>query len=221
MGRNKLQKFEKLKHMKHVIQPCREDVLVDAFPLKGRWSSKFENNNPIVLELGCGKGEYCVNLAKMYPNYNYIGLDIKGSRIYTGAALAQADNLKNVCFIRSQIEYLEFLFDSDEIHEIWLTFPDPQIKFNRRKKRLLHPRFLKKYQGILKHEGIVNLKTDSMFLHGYTLGLLEKGPYKIISSIHDIYNTFYNDNRLDIKTYYENMFLNNNQPISYLAFSFL
>ena len=122
---------------------------------------------------------------------------------------------------RSQIEYLEFLFDSDEIHEIWLTFPDPQIKFNRRKKRLLHPRFLKKYEGILKHEGVVNLKTDSMFLHGYTLGLLEKGPYKIISSIHDIYNTFYNDNRLDIKTYYENMFLNNNQPISYLAFSFL
>ena len=221
MGRNKLKKFEKLKKMKYVVQPNREELLDDSFFLKGCWSEKFGNNNPIILELGCGKGEYSINLAKMYPKYNYIGLDIKGSRMYTGAELVEKDNLKNVCFIRTQIEHLEFIFSQNEIDEIWITFPDPQIKFNRRKKRLIHPAFLKKYKSILKKEGVIHLKTDSMFLYGYALGILEDGPYKIITSIYDIYNKYYCDNRLDIKTYYENIFLNNNQPISYLSFSFL
>ena len=157
----------------------------------------------------------------LYPKYNYIGIDIKGSRIYTGAALVKKYNLNNVYFIRTQIEYLESLFDSNEIDEIWITFPDPQIKFSRRKKRLLHPNFLDKYKSILKTGGIINLKTDRMFLHGYILGVLEKGPYKIITAMDDVYNNLYKDNRLDIKTYYENKFGNNNQPISYLAFSFL
>ena len=221
MARTKLKKFEKLKNMKHVIQPFQDELLNDSFMFKGAWSDRFGNNNPIVLELGCGKGEYTVALARQNPQFNYIGIDIKGARIYSGAKEVLDDNLKNVIFIRTQIEYLESIFSKNEICEIWLTFPDPQIKFNRRKKRLTHPLMLKKYQHILSENGVVNLKTDSMFLHGYTLGLLESGSYKIIKTMHDIYNTFHVDSRLDIKTHYEKMFLKKNMPISYVSFSFL
>ena len=221
MVRTKLKKFEKLKNMEHVIQPLRNELLNDSFMFKGAWSDKFGNNNPIVLELGCGKGEYTVALARQNPQFNYIGIDIKGSRIYSGAQEVIDHNLKNVIFIRTQIEYLESIFSKNEIYEIWLTFPDPQIKFNRRKKRLTHPLMLKKYKHILSENGVVNLKTDSMFLHGYTLGVLESGSYKIIKTMHDVYNTFYIDSRLDIQTHYEKMFLKKNMPISYIAFSFL
>mgnify|MGYP001234427642 CR=1 FL=1 len=136
MSRNKLKKFQQLQSMAHVIQPKREDLLNNKFNFKGSWLSLFKNNNPIVVELGCGKGEYTVALAKMFPHFNYIGIDIKGSRIFTGAKIVEEQQLKNVLFIRTQIEYLESIFDKHEIHELWITFPDPQIKFNRRKKRL-------------------------------------------------------------------------------------
>ena len=221
MSRTKLKKFNELKNMLHVIQPSREELLSDNFGFKGSWKRKFKNENPIVLELGCGKGEYVVNLAKMNPEFNYIGIDIKGSRIYSGADIVNQEKLKNVLFIRTQIEYVLSLFEENEIHEIWITFPDPQIKFNRRKKRLIHTKMLLKYKLILRPNGIINLKTDSLFLHGYTLGLLESGPYKIIQTMHDLYNNYYTDNRLNIKTYYENQFLNKNQIITYIAFSFL
>jgi len=221
MSRTKLKKFNELKNMLHVIQPSREELLSDNFGFKGSWKRKFKNENPIVLELGCGKGEYVVNLAKMNPEFNYIGIDIKGSRIYSGADIVNQEKLKNVLFIRTQIEYVLSLFEENEIHEIWITFPDPQIKFNRRKKRLIHTKMLLKYKLILRPNGIINLKTDSLFLHGYTLGLLESGPYKIIQTMHDLYNNYYTDNRLNIKTYYENQFLNKNQTITYIAFSFL
>ena len=221
MSRTKLKKFEKLKSMSHVIQPIREDLLNDNFELKGLWSSRFNNDNPIILELGCGKGEYSVNLARMHPEFNYIGIDIKGSRIYSGADIAHKENLNNIIFIRTQIEYINSIFSPQEIHEIWITFPDPQIKFNRRKKRLIYASMLEKYKLILRTNGIVNLKTDSLFLHGYTLGLLENGPYKVIKTTHDLYNSDYINNHLNIKTYYENKFLDKNQAISYIAFSFL
>ena len=221
MARTKLKKFEKLKKMEHVIQPLRDELLHDSFMFKGAWSDKFGNNHPIILELGCGKGEYTVALARQNPQFNYIGIDIKGARIYSGAQEVIDYNLKNVIFIRTQIEYLESIFSKNEIYEIWLTFPDPQIKFNRRKKRLTHPLMLKKYKHILSENGVVNLKTDSMFLHGYTLGVLESGSYKIIKTMHDLYNTFYVDPRLDIQTHYEKMFLKKNMPISYISFSFL
>jgi len=221
MSRTKLKKFEKLKSMSHVIQPNREDLLNDNFQLKGSWSSRFKNNNPIILELGCGKGEYSVNLARMHPEFNYIGIDIKGSRIYSGADIADKENLNNIIFIRTQIEYINSIFAPHEIHEIWITFPDPQIKFNRRKKRLTYAAMLEKYKLILRTNGIVNLKTDSLFLHGYTLGVLENGPYKVIKTTHDLYNSDYINSHLNIKTYYENKFLDKNQAISYIAFSFL
>ena len=221
MSRTKLKKFEKLKSMSHVIQPIREDLLNDNFQLKGSWSSRFKNNNPIILELGCGKGEYSVNLARMHPEFNYIGIDIKGSRIYSGADIAHKENLNNIIFIRTQIEHINSIFSPQEIHEIWITFPDPQIKFNRRKKRLTYAAMLEKYKLILRTNGIVNLKTDSLFLHGYTLGVLENGPYKVIKTTHDLYNSDYINSHLNIKTYYENKFLDKNQAISYIAFSFL
>ena len=220
MTRTKLKKFKKLKEMKHVIQPIRDELLTDNFTLKGNWQKRFNNDNPIILELGCGKGEYVVNLAKMQPEYNYIGIDIKGSRIYSGAQNVINEQLDNVLFVRTQIEYIDSLFSNNEIHEIWITFPDPQMKFNRRKKRLTYPTMLNKYKKILKREGVVNLKTDSMFLHGYTLGVLEQGPYSIITAMHVIYNNYHEDKRLSIKTHYENLFLAKNQPISYLSFSF-
>ena len=221
MARNKLKKFDRLKHMTHVLQPMRDELLDDVFEFKGVWRKKFQNSNPIILELGCGKGEYTVNLAKMYPEYNYIGIDIKGSRIYTGAEIVESEEIKNVYFIRTQVDYIDALFGKNEISEIWITFPDPQIKFNRRKKRLTHPLFLQKYKSILKLEGVVHLKTDSMFLHGYTLGILDSSSYKIHNSMYDVYNTFHNDSRLNIQTYYETLFLTKEQPISYLSFSFL
>ena len=221
MSRTKLKKFKKIEKMTHVIQPSREDLLNDNFALKGCWSSKFENNNPIVLELGCGRGEYAVNLAKMRPDFNYIGIDIKGSRLYSGAEIAEKEKLKNLLFIRTQIEYISSIFAENEVHEIWITFPDPQIKFKRRKKRLTHVNMLENYKSILRINGVINLKTDSLFLHGYTLGVLENGPYKILKTMHDVYNNYYDDERLDIKTYYENKFLNQNQTITYVAFSFL
>ena len=221
MSRTKLKKFENLKSMPHVIQPMREELLSNKFDLKGSWKSRFQNDNPIILELGCGKGEYSVNLARMYPDFNYIGIDIKGSRIYSGADIVNKEKLNNIIFIRTQIEYITSLFSKNEIHEIWITFPDPQIKFNRRKKRLTHGNMLDKYKLILKPNGVVHLKTDSLFLHGYTLGYLENIPCKIIKTTHDLYNSDCVDNRLNIKTHYENQFLNKNQTITYLAFSFL
>ena len=221
MARNKLKKFHKLTQMSHVIQPNNDDILNDRFFLKGNWSKKFANTNPIILELGCGKGEYTVNLAKMYPNYNYIGVDIKGSRIYSGADIVKREDLQNVLFLRTHVEYLEKIFAQNEVFAIWITFPDPQIKFRRRKKRLTHPLMLKKYKNILIKDGVVNLKTDSQFLHGYTLGVLEKIDAKVITSKNDIYKHCIMDDRLYIKTYYEKIFLENNQPITYLAFSFL
>ena len=221
MSRTKLKKFKEINNMPHVIQPQRQELLDDEFTLKGRWSVRFGNNYPICLELGCGKGEYTVALAKANPKVNYIGIDIKGSRIYSGAEIVRKEKLLNVIFIRTQIEHLASLFNENEVNEIWITFPDPQLKYNRRRKRLVHSSMLKKYQKILINSGVVHLKTDSLFLHGYALGILENGPYKILHSTHDLYKNKLLEMSLNIKTYYEQIFLNNHQPITYLSFSFL
>ena len=143
MARTKLKKFDELKIMNNVIQPNRDELLNNEFKWKGKWSKKFKNSNPIVLELGCGKGEYCIQLSKMYPHLNFIGIDIKGSRIYSGAKIALEENRTNVLFVRAQIDLLSNMFSENEINEIWITFPDPQIKYNRRNKRLTSNNFLK------------------------------------------------------------------------------
>jgi tRNA (guanine-N7-)-methyltransferase len=170
-SKNKLKRFKENETFKNVIQPTREEVVTD-FSQKGKWHSFFENNNPIVVELGCGKGEYTIALARKNPNKNYIGIDIKGARFWRGAKTAIEENLPNVAFVRTQIELVDFIFAENEVAEIWITFPDPQIKYQRTKHRMTNASFMKKYHHILNEEGIMNLKTDSEFMHGYTLGLL-------------------------------------------------
>ena len=222
MGKNKLARFAENKILPNVFQPTREEAL-NNYPLKGKWRSEvFKNENPIVLELGCGKGEYSVGLAKSFPNKNFIGIDIKGARFWFGAKEAVEKNLNNVAFLRTQIELVDCFFDHDEVDEIWITFPDPQIKYRRTKHRMTHPDFLDRYKKILKKDGIVHLKTDSEFLHGYTLGLLQGQGHEIISAHHDIYGApeYEPGTPLlrEIKTYYEGLFSAKGKTITYLKF---
>ena len=221
-SKNKLKKFIENESFSNVIQPERKELLADSFIYKGNWNKHyFKNNNPIIVELGCGKGEYTVNLAKSNPNKNYIGIDIKGARFWRGAKTSLDENLENVVFLRTQIELIDFVFGKQEVKEIWLTFPDPQIKYQRRKHRLTNPLFLNIYKNILVDKGMVHLKTDSEFLHGYTLGVLKGLSIKPLFSNHDIYK---NNNApaevINIKTHYEKLFLETKKNISYLRFSF-
>ena len=222
MGKNKLARFAENKILPNVFQPTREEAL-NNYPLKGKWRSEvFKNENPIVLELGCGKGEYSVGLAKSFPEKNFIGIDIKGARFWFGAKEAVEKNLNNVAFLRTQIELVDCFFDHDEVDEIWITFPDPQIKYRRTKHRMTHPDFLDRYKKILKKDGIVHLKTDSEFLHGYTLGLLQGQGHEIISAHHDIYGApeYEPGTPLlrEVKTYYEGLFSAKGKTITYLKF---
>lgn len=219
MGKNKLKRFRENETFQNVIQPSREEV-IDNFALKGKWRSDFfKNDNPIVLELGCGKGEYSVNLAKRYPDKNFIGIDIKGARFWRGAKTAVEDGMDNVGFMRTQIELIEHCFAENEVDEIWITFPDPQIKYKRTKHRLTNSEFLHKYHKILKPEGIIHLKTDSEFLHGYTLGMLHGEGHEILYSQHDVYKDYYAPEYLtSIQTFYESMYLEKDKPITYIKF---
>jgi tRNA (guanine-N7-)-methyltransferase len=221
-SKNKLKRFIENESFHNVIQPSRDELINHSFKFLGKWNELvFKNTNPIVLELGCGKGEYTVNLAKLNPKKNYIGIDIKGARFWRGAKTALDENLENVCFIRTQIELLGYIFDKNEIDEIWLTFPDPQIKYQRRKHRLTNPDFLSIYNSVLKLNGIVHLKTDSEFLHGYTLGLLQGMSITPIFSNHDIYkNLNAPDEVVKIQTHYESIYLKEAKKISYLSFRF-
>ncbi len=188
---------------------------------KGQWHAFFGNDNPIVLELGCGKGEYTVGLAKRYPNKNFIGIDIKGARFWRGAKTAIEDQLANVAFIRTQIELIDHLFAAGEVGEIWITFPDPQIKYKRTKHRMTNPVFLDRYKSILSTQGCVHLKTDSEYMHGYTLGLLQGLGLPIDYANHDVYkNEGAPAEVLEIQTFYENQYLAQNKPITYLRFRF-
>ncbi len=217
-SKNKLKRFRENEAFGNVIQPTRDDVF-NGFYLKGKWDTFFKNKNPIVLELGCGKGEYSVALAEKYPDKNFIGVDIKGARFWRGAKSALEENLNNVAFLRTQIELIDLCFSKNEVSEIWITFPDPQIKYKRTKHRLLNQTFLKKYQSILSPDGIVHLKTDSEFLHGYLLGLLHEGKHKVLYANHDIYNSSSPpEEATSIQTFYENQYLKHNKPITYIIF---
>ena len=221
MSKNKLAKFKELSVLSNTIQPNQKEILTNSFPLKGKWNQEFKNNNPIVLELGCGKGEYTVNLAEINSEVNYIGIDIKGARIWKGATLAHKNKLNNVRFLRTQIEQLDKFFCDKEISEIWITFPDPQIKYRRRKKRLTSVSMLESYKKILKKKGLIHLKTDSEFLHGFTLGILDSMNVEIVKSTHDLYKSKIDNSVLKIKTFYETMFLKKKKPITYICFKFI
>jgi tRNA (guanine-N7-)-methyltransferase len=220
-SKNKLKRFKDNEKFDNVFQPTRQELLSGDFEFKGSWAKKvFNNSNPITLELGCGKGEYSVELARQNPDINFIGIDIKGARFWRGAKTANEKNIPNVKFIRAQIELVEYLFEKNEISEIWVTFPDPQITYKRTKHRLTNLEFLNKYKQILNNEGSINLKTDSEFLHGYTLGLLQAmKSAEILYSNHDIYKRSGSPKEAtEIKTHYENLFLNNGKPITFIKF---
>ncbi len=219
-SKNKLKRFRENETFHNVIQPTRE-ALVDAnFSLKGKWcSSFFKNNNPLILELGCGKGEYTVGLAKRYPNKNFIGIDIKGARFWRGAKTAIEDQMPNVAFIRTQIELIEFIFAENEVDEIWITFPDPQIKYKRTKHRLTNAEFLQRYKNVLNNTGVVHLKTDSEFIHGYTLGLLHGLGHEVEYANHDVYRQEGSPEEVtEIQTYYEETYLAKDKAITYIRF---
>ena len=217
-SKNKLKRFEENKTFGNVLQPTREELLT-SFNLKGNWHSLFKNNNPVVLELGCGKGEYTVSLAKLHPERNFIGIDIKGARFWRGAKTALSENLENVIFLRAQIELIEKIFAPGEVAEIWITFPDPQIKFRRTKHRLVNTDFLRLYQKILTENGFVHLKTDSEFLHGYLLGILHEGKHEIMYAHHNIYNSSSAPAEVTaVQTFYERQYLSKNKPITYIQF---
>ena len=219
-SKNKLKRFRENESFINVVQPTREELIQNTYPLKGNWNSKFFNNdNPIVLELGCGKGEYSVALAQANPDKNFVGIDIKGARFWRGAKTALEEGLKNIGFVRMQIELIDLLFAENEIDEIWITFPDPQIKYKRTKHRLTNTEFLQKYKYILKPNGLVNLKTDSEFMHGYTLGLLHGEGHEIIQANHDVYKNEASPKEVTgIQTFYEKQYLEQGKPITYIQF---
>lgn len=222
MGKNKLKRFSENKTFDNVFQPTRAEM-VSGFDLKGIWNKEvFQNENPIVLELGCGKGEYTVALAEKFPDKNFIGIDIKGARFWRGAKTAVESGMNNVAFLRTQIELIDFAFGENEVSEIWITFPDPQIKFRRTKHRLTHPEFLQKYKKVLHENGLVHLKTDSEFLYGYTHGIIQLEGHKVLITNHNVYNP---DNHeipeevTSVQTFYEQKFLKENKNITYIRFS--
>ena len=218
-GKDKIRKFRENESFKCLIQPPMDEMLRGDHPLKGHWNEQiFGNSNPIVVELGCGKGEYTIALAQRNPNINYIGVDIKGARLWKGAKFATENNMGNVAFLRTRIDFIGSIFGPDEISEIWITFADPQPKKPR--KRLTHPLFLDRYRGFLKKGGIVNLKTDSQLLHEFTIETAESLGLEIIEKNADIYGSgrVTDGDILSVKTFYESMFLKEGKPITYTAF---
>ena len=215
MGKDKLRKFAEVATFKNVVQ------LDAGKDYQGAWAKKFfGNDNPVVLELACGKGEYTVNLAKMFPDINFIGVDYKGNRIWRGAKTALEEGINNVGFLRIQIETILEHFAENEIDQIWITFPDPQPQDSREKKRLTNPRFLEKYKQILKDQGIMHLKTDNDGFYAYTLEQIDLLNLPKHKETADLYHSDLVDEVLSIKTYYERKYLADNKNINYVQWQF-
>lgn len=221
MGKGKLEKFAEMETFKNVFQYPFSVLENVPFDMKGHWCDDyFKNNHPIVLELGCGKGEYTVGLARLFPNVNFIGVDIKGARMWTGAKQALAEGLDNVAFLRTNIEMIDRFFAQDEVREIWLTFSDPQMKNAR--KRLSSTFFMNRYRRFLVDGGVVHLKTDSNFLFTYTSLMVEKNQLPLLQKTADLYHTADVDEAtrriLSIQTYYESMWMERGLNIKYIKF---
>lgn len=221
MGKDKLRRFREMETFDCVVQPQFEEVFHKDYKLKGCWRKDFfHNDNPIVLELGCGRGEYTVAMGKMFPDRNFIGVDIKGARMWKGAKTATEEGMANVGFLRTRIEFIGSFFAENEVDEIWITFPDPQLDKKRVKKRLTSPGFLQMYSHFLQSDGAINLKTDCLHLHQYTKAVVEHNGLVIESCCSDIYGTEgFADDLLSVKTTYESRFLAEGCKITYLRFS--
>jgi tRNA (guanine-N7-)-methyltransferase len=221
LGKNKLERFAENNTFDHFFQPSFDDLMT-GFPLKGKWHTDFfGNDHPIILELGCGKGEYTVNLAANYPDKNFIGLDKKGARLWRGGKTSKENQMGNVAFIRTRIEQIEHLFSAGEVSEIWITFPEPQPRTAKAKKRFTSPQFIERFRKIMKPEGIIHLKTDSDLFFDYTLEVINEDGHELIYSNTDLYN---NPDDLKIKeviavqTFYEKMWLAEGCKIKYLEY---
>jgi tRNA (guanine-N7-)-methyltransferase len=211
MGQKKLQRFAELETFSNVLQFPKD--------MKGRWGVFFKNENKITLELACGKGEYAVGLGQLYPGKNFIGIDLKGNRIWVGAKKALQNNLHNVAFLRTQIDQLTDYFDKNEVSEIWITFPDPQLRFSKAKKRLTHPKFLRLYQQFLAPGGSIHLKTDSPDLYRFTKTVIDMYHCPVQTDLDDVYNEEPIADELKIKTHYESLDIAGSNRIHYLRFS--
>src|SRR5215204_3250431 len=210
MGQKKLVRFAELLTFPNVLQYPKE--------MAGRWSEFFHNGFPITLELACGKGEYAVGLGRMYPERNFVGIDMKGNRIWVGAKAAIKENLGNVAFLRSHIDKLTEYFSVGEIAEIWLPFPDPQLRGSKLKKRLTHPKYLRLYQSVLASNGPIHLKTDSPALYIFTKQVIQLFNLKVEADIEDLHAYPYRSEELEIKTHYESLNIAQSQKIFYLRF---
>lgn len=219
MGKNKLKKFSDNAKFDHVIEPHVKEFVAVDHELKGNWHSLFfKNNNPIVLELGCGKGEYSVNLAQKFPDKNFIGVDIKGARLWLGAKTSHEKGMKNIAFLRTRIELINSYFAPNEVAEIWVTFPDPQPKHKKYKVRLTGSVFLSNYQKLLIDNGIVHLKTDSRFMYNYTVAVAKINNLEVLKSTNNLYASNYIDDVLSIKTHYEKLHIDDGETINYIEF---
>jgi tRNA (guanine-N7-)-methyltransferase len=211
MGQKKLVRFAELESFSNVLQ----------YPvaMSGTWDQFFENHNPIVLELACGKGEYCLGLAQIYPNKNFIGIDLKGNRLWVGAKKANQHLLKNVAFLRIQIDGITGFFGTEEVDEIWITFPDPQLRISKSKKRLTHPKFLRLYYQVLKPGGKIHLKTDSPDLYRFTKKVADMYGCTLHKNLDDVYAEPGIPPELRIKTHYESLDIAGSKKVHYLCFS--
>lgn len=215
MGHHKLQRFAENLTFPNLFQVSFDQLEKEGFPLRGRWHEHYGNDNPITLELGCGKGDYTVALARIHPERNYIGVDIKGARLWRGAKTAVEEQMGNVAFIRTHIELIDRFFDAGEVNEIWITFCDPQPK--KPNKRLTAPRFLDTYARFLAPHSVMHLKTDSQELYDYTLNeVLPQRDVEVLVSTNDLYNTAYEGEAKLTQTFYERMFLEQGMPITYI-----
>ncbi|MDR2087559.1 MAG: tRNA (guanosine(46)-N7)-methyltransferase TrmB [Dysgonamonadaceae bacterium] len=217
MGKNKLQKFNEMNDFPNVFQYPFSVLQEKGFEMKGKWNAcLFKNENPLVLELGCGKGEYTVGLGKLFPEKNFIGIDIKGARIWTGAKQALENRMSNVAFLRTHIELINHFFAPGEVSEIWITFPDPQM--NKVNKRMTSTRFMKLYSEILTGNGLIHLKTDSLFMFTYTRETAHANQFPVLVDTTDLYNSHLADEILSIQTFYEQQWLNRGLTVKYLRF---
>lgn len=220
MGKKKLRRFAENATFENMFQRSFEELEEDGFELKGNWRSGFfQNQNPLVLELACGKGEYTVDMARKFPDKNFIGLDIKGSRMWNGCKKSNVENLNNVAFIRTQIELIQFFFGIHEVDEIWITFPDPHLRKSRRKKRLTSPQFLNRYKPLLKDDAIIHLKTDDDTLFEFTREIIQEYNHQIHQISADVYHDQIPGPVTDIQTFYEQMWLDKGKRIKFISFT--